>query len=159
MSIHTEINFESEVCDHLAAHGWLYAIGEAPKYDRTRALLLDDVVAWVRDAQPKAWETLINNHGDAAPDTLLTRLRSQLDQRGTIDVLRHGIDIIGLRERLALAQFKPALALNEETLAKYRANRLRVIRQVRYSVHNENCIDLVLFLNGIPVATVELKTD
>ncbi|MFN4262032.1 MAG: type I restriction endonuclease, partial [Gemmataceae bacterium] len=44
-------------------------------------------------------------------------------------------------------------------LARYAANRLRVVRQLRYSLANENCFDLVLFLNGIPVATVELKTD
>ena len=61
--------------------------------------------------------------------------------------------------RCKLAQFKPALAINPDILARYAANRLRVVRQVRYSLHNENCIDLVLFLNGIPVATVELKTD
>ena len=49
--------------------------------------------------------------------------------------------------------------MNPDILARYAANRLRVVRQVRYSLHNENCIDLVLFLNGLPVATVELKTD
>ena len=49
--------------------------------------------------------------------------------------------------------------MNPDILARYAANRLRVVRQVRYSLHNENCIDLVLFLNGLPVATAELKTD
>ena len=83
-----------------------------------------------------------------------TRLRDQLDQRGTLDVLRHGIELLGLRQPLALAQFKPALAMNPDILARYAANRLRVVRQVHYSLHNENCIDLVLFLNGLPVATV-----
>ena len=73
--------------------------------------------------------------------------------------LRHGIELLGLRQPLTLAQFKPALAINPDILARYAANRLRVVRQVRYSLHNENCIDLVLFLNGLPVATVELKTD
>lgn len=58
-----------------------------------------------------------------------------------------------------MAQFKPALAINADTLSRYAANRLRVVRQVRYSLQNENSIDLVLFLNGIPVATAELKTD
>ncbi len=90
---------------------------------------------------------------------MLARLRDQLDQRGTLDVLRHGIELLGLRQPLKLAQFKPALAMNPDILARYAANRLRVVRQVRYSLHNENCIDLVLFLNGMPVATVELKTD
>jgi type I restriction enzyme R subunit len=74
-------------------------------------------------------------------------------------VLRHGIEMLGLRSAIALAQFKPALAMNPDTLARYAANRLRVVRQVRYSLANENCIDLVLFLNGLPVAAAELKTD
>ena len=82
-----------------------------------------------------------------------------MDQRGTLDVLRHGIELLGLKAPLKLAEFKPALAINEDILARYAANRLRVVRQVRYSLHNENSIDLVLFLNGLPVATVELKTD
>ncbi len=159
MSLHTEINFETEICDYLASHGWLYEKGNASNYDRARALFPDDVVAWVRTTQPKSWEVLAKNHGTNAGDTLLTRLRTELDKRGTLDVLRHGIEMLGLREKLSLAQFKPALAINPDILTRYAANRLRVVRQVRYSLHNENCIDLVLFLNGIPVATVEPKTD
>jgi len=159
MSLHKEISFELEICQHLAAHGWLYADGDAVGYDRARALFPADVLAWVQTTQPKAWETLAKNHGSKASDTLLTRLRDQLDQRGTLDVLRHGIELLGLKAPLTLAQFKPALVINPDILARYAANRLRVVRQVRYSLHCENSIDLVLFLNGLPVATVELKTD
>lgn len=159
MSLHKEIQFENDICAHLAAHGWLYAAGDAASYDRARALFPADVVAWVQISQPKAWETLNKTHGGAAPPVLLDRIRKQMDDRGTLDVIRHGVEIIGLRQPLALAQFKPALAMNAEIVARYEANRLRVVRQVKYSLHNENCIDLVLFLNGIPVATLELKTD
>ena len=159
MSIHKEIRFETEICEHLAEHGWLYAEGDAADYDRARALFPADVLAWVQTTQPQAWETLTRNHGAQAAETLLARLRDQLDQRGTLDVLRHGIELLGLKQPLLLAQFKPALAINADILARYAANRLRVVRQVRYSLHNENSIDLVLFLNGLPVATVELKTD
>lgn len=159
MSLHKELSFETEICEHLAANGWLYAEGDAAAYDRARALLPADVLAWVQETQPKAWETLTKNHGAKAEETLLGRLRDQIDQRGTLDVLRHGIELLGLKQPLKLAEFKPALAIHEEILKRYAANRLRVVRQVRYSLHNENCIDLVLFLNGVPVATVELKTD
>ena len=159
MSIHKEIRFEIEICQHLAEHGWLYAEGDAAGYDRARALLPADVLAWVQETQPKAWETLTKNHGSQAGETLLNRLRDQLDQRGTLDVLRHGIELLGLKTPLMLAQFKPALAINADILARYAANRLRVVRQVRYSLHNENSLDMVLFLNGLPVATAELKTD
>jgi type I restriction enzyme R subunit len=159
MSLHQEIAFETEICQHLAAHSWLYDdVGDAG-YDRARALFPTDVLAWVQTTQPKAWETLTKNHGAQAGETLLTRLRDQLDQRGTLGVLRHGIELLGLPKPLKLAEFKPALAINPDILARYAANRLRVVRQVHYSLHNENSIDLALFLNGLPVATVELKTD
>jgi type I restriction enzyme R subunit len=157
--LHREISFEDEVCEYLAAHGWLYAAGDAAHYDRALALFPPDVLAWVQECHKDAWKALANNHGAQAGDVLLARLREQLNTRGTLDVLRHGVEMIGLRQKLPLAQFKPALAMNPEILTRYAANRLRVVRQVRYSLHNENCIDLVLFLNGLPVATVELKTD
>ena len=158
MSLHKEINFETEICEHLAANDWLYSPND-DGYDRARALFPEDLLAWVQATQPKAWDSIVKNHGANAADTLLSRLRDSLDQRGTLDVLRHGIEMLGLRGKLPLAQFKPALAINPDILARYAANRLRVVRQVHYSQHNENSIDLVLFLNGLSVATVELKTD
>jgi type I restriction enzyme, R subunit len=157
--LHKEINFEGEICDHLAANGWLYAANDAASYDRARALFPADVLAWVQNTQLKAWVALEKNHGAQAADVLLGRLRDSLNQRGTLDVLRHGIELLGLRQPLMLAQFKPALAMNPDILVKYAANRLRVVRQLRYSLHNENALDLGLFLNGIPVATSELKTN
>jgi type I restriction enzyme, R subunit len=159
MNLHKEISFEDEICGHLAAHGWLYADSDAALYDRARALFPSDLVAWVQATQPIAWQTLTKNHGANAEGMLLDRIRKQFDDRGTLDVLRHGVELIGLRQPIALAQFRPALAMNADVLARYAANRLRVVRQVRYSSANENCIDLVLFLNGLPVATGELKTD
>lgn len=157
--LHREIKLETEICDHLAAHGWLYAAGDTANYDRARALFPADLIAWLQATQPKAWESLVKNHGAQAADEVLRRLRDAINQHGTLHVIRHGIELLGLREPLALAQFRPALAMNPDTLTKYAANRLRVVRQVRYSLHNENAIDLVLFLNGIPVATCELKSD
>ncbi len=159
MSLHREIAFENDICDHLAAHGWFYAEGDVADYDRKRALFPSDLIAWVLQTQPKAWEALSKSHGAAAEATLLDRVCKQLEDRGTLDVLRHGVEMVGLRQPLSLAQFKPALAMNPDLQARYAANRLRVVRQVRYSLWNENSIDLVLFLNGLPVATAELKSD
>ena len=159
MSLHKENRFEAEICQHLAGHGWLSADGDAQGYDRERALFPADVLAWVQATQPKAWDLLTKNHGAQAAETLLSRLRDQLDQRGTLDVLRHGIEVLGLKQPLTLAQFKPALAINADILARYAANRLRVVRQLHHSLHMLDSIDLVLFLNGLPVATAELKTD
>lgn len=160
MSKHKEIGFEDVICDHLAANGWLYGApnsdGDASGYDRARALFPADVAAWFEATQPKPWAEAKGRHGEAA---ILDRIRKQLDARGTLDVLRSGVDIVGLRTPLTLAQFRPAMGLNPEILARYHANRLRVVRQLRYSTYNDKCIDLVLFLNGIPVSTIELKTD
>ncbi len=159
MTLHGEVKLEDQICATMAAAGWLHDAADAALYDRARALFPPDVVAWVQASQPKAWETLTKNHGAAAEAMLLDRIRKQMDERGTLEVLRRGVEMIGLRAPLALAQFKPALAMNADLTARYNANRLRVARQVRYSLQNQNSIDLVLFLNGLPVATAELKTD
>lgn len=159
MDLHKEINFENDICNHLAAKGWLYDEKDSAQYDRGRALFSADLLAWIQSTQPKAWDVLSKNHGAAAEATLLDRVRKQLDDRGTLEVIRHGVELLGLRKPLQLAQFKPALAMNPDLQTKYTANRLRIVRQLRYSLHNENAIDLALFLNGIPVATVELKSD
>lgn len=159
MSIHKEISFEDEICAHLAEHGWLYESGSAAFYDRKRALFAPDLVAWVQETQPKVWESLNRSHGAGAESALLDRVRKQIDDRGTLDVIRHGVEMVGVRGMISLAQFKPAMGMNPDIIAAYQANRLRVVRQLRYSVANENCFDLALFLNGVPVATAELKTD
>ncbi|MFC5531015.1 type I restriction endonuclease subunit R [Cohnella yongneupensis] len=159
MSLHKEIEFEKEICNYLAGHGWQYTESAAQRYEREYAIFPDDLVTWLQVTQPRVWESLQKSHGEVLKVVLMDRIRKQLDDRGTLDVLRHGIEMLGVRQPLQLAQFKPALGMNEELLTKYAANRLRVIRQVRYSLFNENTIDLVLFLNGIPVATVELKSD
>ena len=138
MDLHKEISFEDEICAHLAADGWLYEVGAAASYDRPRALFPPDLVAWIKATQPKAWEALSAAHGAAAESVVLDRLRKQLDDRGTLDVLRHGVEMVGLRHPISLAQFKPALAMNADIVARYNANRLRVVRQVHYSTANEN---------------------
>ena len=158
MSLHHEVAFEDGICIHLAAHGWLYEAGAATLYDRAHALFPEDLLAWVQATQPDAWDSLTKANGPAAGTVLADRLRAALDKQGTLEVLRYGLDVVGLTKRIALCQFRPALAMNEALQTRYAANRLRVVRQVRYSLHGENCLDVVLFINGIPVATVELKS-
>ena len=160
MALHHEVHFEAEICQHLAANGWLYAEGHAAHFDRTHGLFPPDLLAWIESTQPDAWTRLIKTHGPALPRVLAERVRKSLNERGTLDVLRRGVEMLGLREPLMLAQFKPALALNATTRAHYEANRLRVVRQVTHSPNNPKAeLDLVLFLNGLAVATVELKSN
>ena len=82
MSLHKEIEFENDLCAHLAAHGWLYADGDFSAYDRARALFPADVIAWVQTTQPKAWEALSKNHGAAAEAVLLDRIRKHANAEG-----------------------------------------------------------------------------
>ncbi len=166
MAIHNESVLEAEICSDLAARGWLYT---PPKgsvispddtlYDREHALFPPDLLAWTQNTQPKAWEQLQKQYGERAMPTLVERLRDSLDQHGTHHVLHQGIEILGLRRPLSLVQFRPAMGLNAELQTRYATNRLRVVRQLHYSLHHRNCIDLVLFLNGLPIATLEIKTD
>jgi type I restriction enzyme, R subunit len=160
MNLHKEVHLETAICQHLARHGWLYADGDAPQFDRASGLFLPDLMAWVQATQLESFERLTKTHGVALPQVLAERVRKNLNERGTLDVLRRGVEMLGLKEPLMLAQFKPALAINPATQAHYLANRLRVVRQVCHSPNNTKAeLDLVLFLNGVAVATVELKSD
>jgi type I restriction enzyme R subunit len=125
-------------------------------YDRTLCLLPRDVVDFVRATQPREWEKLEQHHGKAAVrEQFLRRLAGEIERRGALDLLRNGLKDSGVKFRLAY--FRPASGLNEETRRLHAANLFSVIRQVRYSTTNANCLDLVLFLNGIPIFTAELK--
>lgn len=160
MNLHQERHFEAEICQHLANHGWLYADGDAALFDRTHGLFLADVLAWLEATQPAALERLTKTHGTALSRMLAERVRKNLNERGTLDVLRRGVEMLGLKEPLMLAQFRPALAVNPAIQACYAANRLRVVRQVAHSPNQPKAeLDLVLFVNGIAVATAELKSD
>lgn len=157
--LHKEHYLESEICDYLGRSGWLYEVGSAARYDVAQALFSEDLLAWVRECEPDAWETLEKTHGASAGSVLCQRVRDALNTRGALVVLRDGLDIIGLTKTLKICQFRPALTMNPHLQHRYDANRLRVVRQVRYSASNGNELDLVLFLNGVPVATAELKSN
>jgi type I restriction enzyme R subunit len=169
---HLENVLEAEIAEHLASHGWLYSPTDAG-YDRALALFPQDVFDWMAESQPEKWAKVVRSADDpAAQDTakaaLLGRLAKALDtdpfkNGGTLRVLREGFTFVpmhGGAVKLDLAQFRPATGNNPETLERYERMRLRVVRQVHYSAQHPNkALDLVLFVNGIPVATVELKTD
>ena len=160
MNLHKELHFEQEICAHLVANGWLYAEGDAQNYNRETALYLPDVLAWIEESQPEAWQGLCKTHGTNVQKVLAERIRKSVNERGTLDVLRRGVEVLGVKHALSMVQFKPAHSLNASILAKYQANRLRVVRQVHHSPNNaQDALDLVLFVNGIPVATAELKSD
>src|SRR5690606_10298550 len=107
-------------------------------------LFLPDLLDWLEQTQPQAWELIQKNHGAGATQLLAQRVRKSLDERGTLDVIRRGVEMVGLKAPLALMGLKPSL-LTAETLATYNANRLRVVRQVRHSPNKaQDALDLVL---------------
>ncbi len=124
-------------------------------YDRSLCLLPRDVVDFVLATQPKEWKKLEQHHGPAVREQFLKRLAAEIERRGALAVLRGDIKDSGCKFRLAY--FRPASGLNEETRRLHAANLFSAVRQVRYSTKNEKSLDLVLFLNGIPIFTAELK--
>ncbi|GAA3212326.1 hypothetical protein GCM10020256_11630 [Streptomyces thermocoprophilus] len=164
-----ESEFEQRICEYLAAHGWEYsANGEG--YDAERALFPEDVFDWFKDLDPQAWKRSIGSgpRADSAKEALLdliVQLRSTpLDNRGggpggTLQLLRSNVPV-GLRDEMKMIQWRPADPTNATRMAAYDKVRLRIMRQVHYSRQKpHDSIDLVAFINGIPVATFELKTN
>jgi len=155
-----EQRFQQDIIDSLAANGWL--VGSARGYDRATALYTEDVVGYYQDAHPQQWERFCKHNGQNPEAALIRAVTRELDKHGTLDVLRHGFRVPGAR--VELCSFKPDHEMNQESLVRYRANRLRVVPEVSYSPHARKGeydprLDLVLFVNGIPTATLELKSE
>lgn len=153
---HQEKHFETYVVSRLEAQGW--TIGSTLQYDTERALYADDLMAWLDATQPEKWAKLCKDHGERAREVLMDRLAKALETRGTVQVLRQGFPIAGCGH-LDLSEGAPEDQRNADVLKRYAANRLRVVPQLQYHPSRNLAMDLVLFINGIPVATVELKTD
>ncbi|CAM3085358.1 MULTISPECIES: type I restriction endonuclease subunit R [Dermacoccus] len=165
MSQTHELTFGGEICAYLGAHGWLVSQNDAG-YDRELALFPEDVFAWLEATQPeqlakKVKPSMSEGEQAKARTKLLRALADDLNapdpQGGSLQVLRRGFK--NTPATFTMMEKRPEKTSNAKVNARYAANRLRVMREVRYSTKNENRIDLVLFVNGIPVATVELKTD
>ncbi len=153
------VGYASAVHETLAPYGGTppggYRKRRPEDYDRALCLLPRDVADFVLATQPKEWKKLEQHHGAAVREQFLKRLAAEIERRGALDVLRNGIRDSGCK--FQLAYFRPASGLNEETRRLHAANLFAVVRQLRYSAKSESSIDLVLFLNGIPIFTAELK--
>lgn len=153
---HKEIQFEDEICNFMQSAGWVVEKSPAG-YDRELALYPDRIFDFILKTQPKEWEKYTATYGANAKQQFIKRLTEQLDTKGSLHILRHGLKDRGAN--FQLCYFKPNTSLNAEAEALYISNRFTLVRQLHYSTSNENSIDLALFINGIPTATAELKTD
>lgn len=133
--------------------GWLGLSNSL--WDRELALFPEQVTTFLQDTQPDLWQKMVELHGDELAPMLIATLVKELNFKGTLHVLRHGFKFYGKLFRLAY--FKPAHGLNDEILALYAKNRITVTRQVPCHPHNNDTVDLLFALNGVPVATCELK--
>ena len=148
--------FESAIESHLLTVAG-YAKADPTKFARERSLDLTSLIPFIQETQPKEWEYLKNLQKEKAEATLLEDLCKSLDSEheGCLKVLRHGFKCFG--KLFHVAYFAPASGMNPETQRLYAANRLTVTRQLEYSTKHGNSLDMVLSLNGIPIATAELK--
>lgn len=156
MTITQEAAFESNIEAALLDEGWHKL--EPTAYNRSGGLFEDEVLAFVQQSQPKAWAQLVKRHGGdtTAKQKFIKVVSDAIDHRGTISVLRSPVKDSGVSVRLCY--FKPASGLSGEQGARYAANRLGVVRQLHHSESNTfDSVDLALVVNGIPVATAELK--
>lgn len=153
--LHTEEAVELHLIDQLVTRqGWVQR--SYKDFDRKLALDKEMIEEFVKTTQPDAWKKLCDQYPGRESDTLSRQVEARLKAVGTLEVLRQGITIVpGIK--ITLCAFKPASGLNQASLRAYEGNILSVMQQVRYSLRNENAIDVVLFVNGIPIATLELK--
>ena len=148
-----ETSFETVIEAHLLQNGYVSVPREG--FDRKRAIFPEVVLAFIRETQPMEWAKLEGLHGVKTGDQVLADLCKWMDTNGSLATLRHGFKCYGRTLRVAF--FKAAHELNPELEGRYAANRLGITRQLHYSQQLEKSLDVTLSLNGIPIATVELK--
>jgi type I restriction enzyme R subunit len=150
----TEYAFETRVEEILLGPGNWHP-GNLEEWDVERALFPARVCGFIAETQPKLWADMRTLHGVGLEPLILDALAKELDLKGSLHVLRHGFKFFGRTFRLAY--FRPAHGLNEEVLRLYEQNRLTVTRQVPCHPGKQDSVDLLFALNGLPVATCELK--
>ena len=153
-AIHTEETFETAIVEELVVNGG-YVEGSPAEFDRTDCLDKGTLLCFLKDSQPKKWDKISGIHGANAESMVIARMMKEIDLRGSLDVIRNGFTDHGVR--FDLAYFKPETTLNPDAVKLYDKNILTVTRQVKYTTKNENELDLVLSINGLPLVTVELK--
>ncbi len=157
MSVHSERSFEDAIETAMLASGWYR--GQGDHYDRSLGLDTAEMFAFIGATQAEEWEKLRAFYGDDADEAqrqFARRVAKEIDDRGAVEVLRHGVPDRG--HLIRLAYFRPAHTLADDALVRYEQNRLSVTRQLAYSEKDPGKeLDLALSVNGVPVATAELK--
>lgn len=148
-----EQDFEEHIEEHLLNAGYHKRLPE--DYDKELCLIPDEVLNFIKTTQPKEYEKLQKQYASDTDNKLCYNLSQEIRRWGTLHVLRNGFTDRGAKFRFAF--YKPSSGMNPEHLKLYKENRLSIIRQLKYSLNNENSLDIGIFLNGLPIITAELK--
>ena len=148
-----EQDFEEHIEQNLLASG--YYKKHSDDYNKDQCIISSDVITFIKSTQPEEFENLQIQYGDDTENKICYRLSQEIVQKGALEVLRKGFKDRGSKFRMAY--FKPSSGLNPEAKVLYEQNRFSVIRQLKFSSRNVKSLDMVLFLNGIPIITSELK--
>lgn len=150
---YTEKNLEENIEKNLQKVGFKSLLHS--QYDKVNCIVPTDLIGFIKDTQLKIYEKLVEQYGSETDKKLISRLNIEISSRGIIDVLRKGIKDRGCH--FSLVYFEPKSGLNPEHQDLYQKNRFTCIRQLFYSTKNQNSLDMVLFINGLPIVTMELK--
>ena len=153
MPTYREVNFEEHIETHLNRSD--YQSRQSALYDRNLCLISDETLQFIRDTQPNEYQRLERQYGADTPIKLLDRVSKQIASRGVLDVLRKGVKDRGCEFKLTY--FRPSSGMNPDHQRLYAQNRFSLIRQLHYSQRDEKSLDMTLFLNGLPLITMELK--
>lgn len=152
INMHQEINFEDAIALQLIQQSG-YHPGDATKYDPETALFPSEIIQFIQTTQAKQWQKFSTTSPDDAQKILIQSLTKEIKSRGILDILRNGFKCYG--KTFQVAYFQPNTGLNPETLLLYSKNRLTLTRQVK--IKTGKIPDILLSLNGLPIATLELK--
>jgi type I restriction enzyme R subunit len=152
--IHTELTFERAIEQALLENGG-YIKGFSEDFDAQTGLFPKYIINFLKESQPILWNKIANIHKDEADKKVIARLIKEIELRGVLDVIRNGFTDYGVK--FQMAYFKPESTLNPDAESLYLSNNLSVTRQLYYERIGKNSLDMVLSLNGLPIATIELK--
>lgn len=150
---YSERNLEEHIEHSLVQSGYRSRLFS--EYDRISCSISEDIIGFIKDTQEREYNKLQDQYGSDTDKKLIIRINNEISTRGLIDVLRKGVKDRGCNFRMLY--FQPKNNLNPEHQELFKKNRFVVVRQLHYSTKNENSIDMVLFINGIPFMTMELK--
>ena len=161
VDLHKETAFEQHFVSELV-QSQAYLERSDSNYSPELALDTELLINFIKQTQPESWSLMENKFGSKVEEMFCKEVDKKLKSSDIITVLREGIQFTW-GANIKLCYFKPASTVNPKLETLYEANVLSVVRQVYYSVKDKgekghrNSIDVVLFVNGIPVATLELK--